>query len=247
MSTSTTVAKDDAAGEPTKRETHDHTQDGRTAELGAGDLTVVDSARPFRLDFVKRFDQISLMLPKELMLPRLRDPEVATAVVVRGSEGVGAIASGAIRGAGGARGGGGHALREHGASDAIMRLIALAVDEAVADAGREPTLLDRVKAEAEGAIADPDLGPAEVAARVGVSTRYLHKLFAATATSFGRWLLAVRLERCRRVLLDPASAPLTIAEIALGHGLRDPSYFARAYKARYGMAPAQTRALASKL
>jgi AraC-like DNA-binding protein len=46
-----------------------------------------------------------------------------------------------------------------------------------------------------------------------------------------------RLERAQRDLGDPARAHWTIAEIARHHGLRDPSYFARAFRTRYGIAP----------
>lgn len=61
---------------------------------------------------------------------------------------------------------------------------------------------------------DPDLPPVSVAARFGISPRYLHKLFEETGTSFSQWLQARRLERCRRELADPAFQSHGIAEIA---------------------------------
>ena len=112
----------------------------------------------------------------------------------------------------------------------------------VDDAGREPTLLERLQAEAERSLAEPDLAPADVADRAGVSVRYLHKLFAASGTSFGRWLVARRLERARAALLAPVAGDRTIATVALEHGFRDPSHFARVFRARYGATPAQVRA-----
>src|ERR1700753_3428809 len=50
-------------------------QDGRVAELGPGDFAVVDGARPFSLDFGADFEQISLILPHELLMPLLAKPE----------------------------------------------------------------------------------------------------------------------------------------------------------------------------
>lgn len=39
-------------------------------------------------------------------------------------------------------------------------------------------------------LGNPDLTPARVAERIGISVRYLHQLFADSGVSFGRWLLA---------------------------------------------------------
>jgi hypothetical protein len=72
-------------------------QDGRRADLRPGDFAVVDGARPFTLDFEGSFEQLSLILPHDLLMPLLATPEVMTARAVRGDEGLGAIASGALR------------------------------------------------------------------------------------------------------------------------------------------------------
>jgi AraC-like DNA-binding protein len=99
----------------------------------------------------------------------------------------------------------------------------------------------QIKQYIDAHLGDPDLAPADVAGRVNVSTRYLHRLFAEQGTSFGRWVLRRRLERCRQDLADPALAHLTISQIAERWGFRDRSHFARAFRARYQLAPREWR------
>ncbi len=223
------------------------TQDGRTAHLARGDFAIVDSTRPFELDFERDFEQISLTIPHDLLAPRLASPLHATAVRVRGDVGIGAIASAAIRAlpqaAGSLDRAASRSLSEH-----IAGLVALALGPLHRPAaGATSTGLASPKALLQAALdeverehGDVELSPARVAERVGISIRYLHQLFSERGPSFGRWLLLRRLEHCRHELADPA-CPLTIGEIAWQHGFRDPSYFARAFRAQYGVAPRQFR------
>ncbi len=102
-------------------------------------------------------------------------------------------------------------------------------------------MLAVVLGQVDRSLDDPDLSPAGVAERVGISTRYLHRLFADNGPSFSRWVLSRRLERCHDDLVDPALEQWTIAQIAHRHGFRDPSYMARAFRVRYGASPRQLR------
>ena len=99
--------------------------------------------------------------------------------------------------------------------------------------------------EVERSLGDPGLTPATVAARVGISTRYLHQLFSARGQSFGRRLARRRLERCRADLADPVYAEWTIAEIGWRNGFADPSYLARAFRRAYGVSPGEHRRAAA--
>jgi AraC-like DNA-binding protein len=122
-------------------------------------------------------------------------------------------------------------------SDHLAGLVALAVGGLRAPpsstTGRT-LLIQAALDEVERSLGDPELSPSRVAQRLGISTRYLHALFAQRGTSFGRWVLARRLDRGLRDLEDPARAHWTVAAIALENGFADPSYFARAVRARYG-------------
>jgi AraC-like DNA-binding protein len=51
----------------------------------------------------------------------------------------------------------------------------------------------------------------------------------------------LRLERCRRDLLDPRLADRSIASIAFGWGFGDLSGFNRAFRAAFGATPREVR------
>jgi AraC family transcriptional regulator, positive regulator of tynA and feaB len=219
-------------------------QDGRVAELGPGDFAVVDGARPFSLDFDASFEQLSLILPHELLMPLLAAPEAVTGRAVRGDDGgLGAIAGNALRPFFG-----GVALDAAMArplAERLASLIALSLGSGAAASGSRAALTQAALDEVERSLGDPELTPATVAARVGISTRYLHQLFSARGPSFGRWLLGRRLERCRADLADPAIAHWTIGEIGWRNGFADPSYLARAFRRAYGVSPGEHRRAAA--
>ena len=93
--------------------------------------------------------------------------------------------------------------------------------------------------------ADPGLSAAEVAAAVGVSRRYLHRLFAEDGRSFREELIALRIEACLRALLDANQVELTIAEIAFAAGYADISQFNRHFRRLKGTTPSELRRAAA--
>jgi AraC-like DNA-binding protein len=218
-------------------------QDGRLAELGPGDFAVVDGARPFSLDFGDDFEQLSLTLPHELLMPLLGGSEAVTGQAVRGETGLGALASGALRPL--FAGVGVDAALARPLAERLASLIALSLGAGAVASGSRAALTQAALDEIERSLGDAELTPAVVAARIGVSTRYLHQLFSARGPSFGRWLLARRLGCCRAELADPALADRTIGEIAWRNGFTDPSYLARAFRRAYGASPGEFRRAAA--
>lgn len=91
-------------------------------------------------------------------------------------------------------------------------------------------------------LADPHLSPATAAAHLRISLRSVHHLLAGSGASFGALVLEQRLQACARGLRDPAQAGRRIAEIAFAWGFNDLSHFNRAFKARFGLTPGETRA-----
>lgn len=103
--------------------------------------------------------------------------------------------------------------------------------------------LETIREHAEQHLGDPTLSPESVAARFGISTRYLHKLHAEHGQSFSKWLLQRRLEWCRRDIDDPTSGQRSITEIALSRGFNDLTHFGRCFRAAYGLTPREWRQL----
>ncbi len=78
-----------------------------------------------------------------------------------------------------------------------------------------------------------------IAAEVGVSARQLERLFGKHLnTSPKKYMLELRLERARHLLLQ---TEMSVIEIAVACGFENPGHFARVYRAAYGVTPTRQR------
>lgn len=89
---------------------------------------------------------------------------------------------------------------------------------------------------------DRDLSIHEIARDQGVSPRYVQKLFEETGTTFTEYVLGLRLEAARAMLVSPRYARWTVMAIAQEAGFGDLSYFNRRFRARYERTPSDLRA-----
>jgi AraC-like DNA-binding protein len=101
--------------------------------------------------------------------------------------------------------------------------------------------LQAIKADIVTHLVDGELSVSTVAARQGVTPRYVHKLFEAEGLTYSGFVLGQRLERVRRLLTDPRCAGQTISALAFGAGFGDLSYFNRTFRCRYGATPSDVR------
>src|SRR6185437_14349722 len=88
---------------------------------------------------------------------------------------------------------------------------------------------------------DADLSPARTAARLGVSVRLLHEVFAGHEQSFTTAVRTRRVDQARRDLIDPARAALRVIDIAADNGFADVTHFHRVFRQAYGYTPAELR------
>lgn len=91
-------------------------------------------------------------------------------------------------------------------------------------------------------ISSADLSPQTAADSLGISVRYVHKLFAAKGTTFGSYVASKRLEHIRKDLISPSCRNQPISILAYRWGFNDLSTFNRSFKQRYGVTPSQFRA-----
>jgi AraC-like DNA-binding protein len=89
---------------------------------------------------------------------------------------------------------------------------------------------------------DHGLSAATVAARLGVTPRYVHLLLEDTGRSFTHHLLEKRLERAVALLRDPRWRDRKISDIAFEAGFTDLSYFNRSFRRHFGATPSDVRA-----
>ena len=87
--------------------------------------------------------------------------------------------------------------------------------------------------------ADPDFGPCEVAAEMGISLRYLQKLFSAHSSTCTNFIQSVRLDHAARLIhrRELLAARQPLSEIAYACGFADYTYFARSFRRRFGHTP----------
>jgi AraC family transcriptional regulator, positive regulator of tynA and feaB len=82
---------------------------------------------------------------------------------------------------------------------------------------------------------------AEVAAAVGISERYVHKLFERTGSTFADYVIEQRLDGAAADLKNPAMAGQEIGAIAFDWGFADLSHFTRRFKQKFGCPPRDWR------
>lgn len=217
-------------------------QDGREATLAPGTFTIYDTTRPYRLDFRGDYRTVVAMFPRALL--RAPAPFVAerTATTFSGDEGLGRLIVSFLKDlpvAGDAAGGGAHL------GEAVLDLMAawFAGQGAgeLATCPRRAGLFAGIKSFVEQNLHEPRLDAARVAAAQHISVSYLQKILAVEGISLSGWIRQLRLERCRRDLVDPAQAAKPVAAIASRWGLPDASHFSRLFKVAYGMPPGDYR------
>lgn len=86
-----------------------------------------------------------------------------------------------------------------------------------------------------------DLSAAMVARALGISPRYLHRLFESTGSTFMEFVTAARLKQIHAALSDPAQANRKITDIALQAGFADIRTFNRQFRQAYAMSPSDLR------
>lgn len=130
-----------------------------------------------------------------------------------------------------------------GLYDASVSLLSASLQPRSGDAQRRSShyLLQAAQSVIAANLSDVALSPARVAQEMRISTRYLHKLFLLTGTTFGEHLRAKRLDQIMKELSEPYMQRRTIAAIALKWGFGDLSTFHRAFVKRFGRSPKSFR------
>lgn len=98
-------------------------------------------------------------------------------------------------------------------------------------------LLTEAKVEIARRVEWGELRPSDVAQALGISLRYLHKIFAVSGTTFSACATEKRLERSRVALEQTGLRRQTLTEIAHRFGFYDLSHFNRSFSQRYGVRP----------
>jgi AraC-like DNA-binding protein len=127
----------------------------------------------------------------------------------------------------------------------IHDLAALAIGmEATAEDGLSAVAAARLAAAISHiaqSFTDPSLTLAAVAARQGVSPRYLQRLFETSGMSFMARVIDLRLQKAFALLTGPHARKRRIIDVALQAGFSDVSHFNRHFRSRFGDSPSGVR------
>lgn len=213
-------------------------QAGRRLVLTPGEWSIYDATQPYSVSNVEGIRQAAIFLPRDQLTRIGVDP---SRIVVRRFN-----------------------RATHAGRDAFRLLVdsqsATAPDD---DLGQSlADLVSRASRELDGMPAaeglrrqvvtfiganlrDPTLCLDAVAAAIGCSKRYLHKLFEGDTDTLNGYIWRQRLERVRHDFADPAHSRRTITDIAFSWGFSSSSHFSRLFRESFGVSPRRFRALAS--
>jgi AraC-like DNA-binding protein len=93
----------------------------------------------------------------------------------------------------------------------------------------------------EAQLCDPELSPTTAAQQLGISVRYLQKLFEEAGENVNHYIRRRRLERSYEELMDPLYQQQSISEISFRWGFNDSAYFSRTFKDLFGVSPSHHR------
>ena len=133
------------------------------------------------------------------------------------------------------------------ASDHITDLAALALGargdyaDMAWQRGGTAARLGAIKSDILRSLDRNDLSTELIAARHGISPRYVRKLFEQAGSSFSAFVLTERVVKAHRMLIDRRYAHLNIAQIAHESGFGDVSYFNRVFRRHFGATPSDFR------
>lgn len=217
-------------------------QDGQEAVLGAGDLMLCDSSRPYSIRFDQPNRMLVLRLPEDRLAARFEDPD---ALVGRrlGAESLGAsLLSAFVHNLWAAPDAADEADCEGPLLDAALNLLAAAHGFApAAPTSQALCSRQRIRRFVDENLCDPELSVTGVARALGLSPRYVQMAFADIATTPLAYIRRKRLQLAASQLRRDGAA-CNITDLGFRLGFNDLSHFSRAFKARYGVGPRDYRA-----
>lgn len=209
--------------------------------LTSGDVMVWRNCGPMNFTIDDWSRKVILLVPEARFATVLKSPLPAACWCLPGTTALGTLISSFMT----ALAGNLDRLDDRSAESAVEMALDL-VGSAIhsmnhEDAPKRSTLYGRVLNFIDRRLEDSDLSPARIAAAHGISTRYLHMLFANNGATVSGWIRERRLQCCREEI-ELARKGMSLTEIAHFWGFSDGAHFSRSFKKRYGVSPKAWRA-----
>ena len=213
-------------------------QNGRQGIVGPGDLSLVDTGRPYRHTWPTHYQAIFLRIPRRMVLSRFANAERMPTSVLAKDSALGPLVGSLLCNSLVAEIPG-EASVEARVASGVLDLVCAGFGSAAGpesvEESRRAALLATVKNFVLSRLGDPGLTVEQIAAAFHISTRTLNRLFATEDTTAVQWLWKMRLEKSRQ-MLDSGQVDRVTA-LALECGFSDFSHFSRSFRKTYGTAP----------
>jgi AraC-like DNA-binding protein len=221
-------------------------QDSRQGILRPGDMTLLDTSKPFLADFPFEMAQLVFQVPRMLVRKQVGVLERFTAMVLPAENALARITVDFVR----------SLARDFDrlSPEIAQTLSAQALDmismafmslpeegHSTRSSVTRSMLAYRGRAFIEANLRNPALSPSDVAEHLGISKRYLSTVFASNGLSFERFLRERRLQKCARDLTDLGQAVRPIGDIAHAWGFNNLTHFSQSFKAAFGKTPRDYR------
>lgn len=210
--------------------------------LGPGSFCIFPANNLVEIEMPGAYRQLSLRFQVSLLSERFRGWEQSAFSSIPCDSGAGGIFLGLVR-----------AMQQHGEStnskccieafQAMLGLLATTLREKTADTVLLPATRmagyhkERIRSFALENLANPELDISRIADAVGLSQRYVHRLFADEPMQLMQWVWSERLERCLKTLASRECADHSVSAVAYAWGFNDASHFSRSFRKRYGVSP----------
>lgn len=222
------------------------TSRGRQALLGQGEAVLTSSEDETTFERFSIGDSFSLRIPRSVLLPLVIDLDDAIMRPIPQDSGALRLLTAYA----------GTLMDESSLATSPLRQLAVAhlhdllalalgapldVAELAKGRGVKAAQLREAKAYIASNSSRKDISIASAATHLGVTPRYLQRLFEADGTTFSSFLLSQRLKRAHRLLCEPQFAERAVNSIANHVGFGDLSYFNRCFRRVYGVTPSEVR------
>lgn len=210
-------------------------QSGRTAEIGAGDLCLFDTVRPYELKCDGSYEAIHLQIPRYELDRCMPAAETVSALRVASDGRYVQLAGTMIKSTI-------DILDEESPKQlapTLIDLISLAFDDTFFAITKDNSRYARIVARAQDVIMDHLFDPAfdisRTPSEIGVSSRTLSRAFAQVGLTPAKWMWSKRLDVAHDMIVTGRS--VSVSEVAMACGFNDFSHFSRAFKAKFGATP----------
>lgn len=206
--------------------------------LQAGDMTLIDAARPCSIVWQQTSRQVSLLLPRQTLENQLRGSGISVATRLDKSLPMVQLSQRLL-----------HesmsspmlsASESEAALDAIVCLLRPMLHRQEVQPSRREKQFSRIMALIDDAIQEEHLRPEWLADETGMSVRSLYRLFADKGLVVAQYIKNRRLDLCAQAL-QSSHDDEKLAGIGYRWGFSDHSHFSTAFKQRFGISPGEYR------